>query len=70
MAGIMEVPYFPGKKEFKRNGRVILRLSPRETSGVSEKEFQSVEGEKGFSSKNKVMQQLNPFVWEIIVTFK
>ena len=58
------------ENEFERNGRVILRLSPRETSSVSEKEFQSVEGEKGFSSKNKVMQQLNPFVWEIIVTFK
>lgn len=58
------------EKEFNRNGDVALLLYQPEGKIVSEKEYESVMGSIGFPSENKVMQQLNPIVTAIFVSFK
>ena len=65
------------EKEFERNGRVILRLQPTLTQST-EKEYESLtyedrppgQAEEGVRSDHKVMQKINPWVYEIVVQFK
>ena len=63
------------EKELERNGRVILRLQPTLTQ-ATEKEYESLIyeqhplGQEGLRSDHKVMQKINPWVYEIVVQFK
>jgi len=59
------------EKQFDKRGRVILRLgySHKSIYGLSEKELNSVGGDQFFSSNNRVMQKINPKVYEIVVEF-
>jgi hypothetical protein len=59
------------EKQFDKRGRVILRLdySYKSIYGLSEKELNSVDGDQFFSSNNRVMQKINPKVYQIIVEF-
>ena len=63
------------EKEFEQNGRVILRLQPTLTQ-ATEKEYQSLiyeeshPGKEGLRSDHKIMQKINPWVYEIVVQFK
>jgi hypothetical protein len=60
------------EKEFTTNGRVILRLKPIEEiyKMVSPQEAQSVMGDQDFRSDKKVMQKINPRVYEIVIELK
>jgi hypothetical protein len=59
------------EKQFDKRGRVILRLdySYKSIYGLSEKELHSVDGDQLFSSNNRVMQKINPKVYQIVVEF-
>lgn len=60
------------EKQFTTNGRVILRCRPIEEiyKMVSSQEAESVLGDQDFRSDNKVMQKINPRVYEIIIERK
>ena len=60
------------EKEFTTNGRVILRCRPIQEiyKMVSSREAESVLGDKDFRSNNKVMEKINPRVYEIIIERK
>jgi hypothetical protein len=57
------------EKEFERGGRVILRLSDQTNHGLTEREAGSVAGDRDFSSGHRVMQKINPKVYQIVVEF-
>jgi len=52
------------EKEFEKGGRITLRLD-----GSNHEEEGKVAGEQDFSSHHRVMQRINPKVYQIIVTF-
>ncbi|HEX8492125.1 MAG TPA: hypothetical protein VF658_04730 [Pyrinomonadaceae bacterium] len=59
------------EREFERGGRVVLlRLSNQTNHGVSGEDAGSVAGDRDFPSNNRVMQQINPKVYQIIVEFQ
>jgi hypothetical protein len=49
--------------------KVTLRLGSDSFKKISEKEYESIIGDNGFSSENKAMQKLNPVVYQMIVRF-
>ncbi|MHC4756510.1 MAG: SecDF P1 head subdomain-containing protein, partial [Planctomycetota bacterium] len=51
------------------NRKVILRLVESNASIVSAKEYQSVLGDKPFSSSHPVMRKLNPGIYQIVAFF-
>lgn len=63
------------EREFEQNGRTVLRLQPTLTQ-ATEKEYESLiheerpSGQKGIRSDHKVLQKINPWVYEIVVQFK
>jgi len=58
------------EREFGKDGRaVLLRLSPQTGQGVSVEDEASVIGDNDFSSGNKVMQSINPKVYQLIIEF-
>jgi hypothetical protein len=60
------------EKQFGKSGRVILRLSHnyKPVQGLSAEELNSVDGDRYFSSKNRVMQKIDPTVYQIVVEFQ
>jgi len=61
-----------GKLEepLRKKGHVILRLIPSGSDVEASPEYQSVLGERAYSSANPAMQKLNPTVYQIICMFK
>jgi hypothetical protein len=59
------------EKQFNKRGRVIIRLSRsyKPIYRLSEKVLSSVDGDRYFSSNNRVMQKINPTVYQIVVIF-
>lgn len=58
------------EREFGKDSRaVLLRLSPQTGQSVSVEDEASVIGDNDFSSGNKVMQRINPKVYQLIVEF-
>jgi len=57
------------EKEFTRGGRIILRLAQRKEGVLNEEEYQSIEGDKDLRSDHKVLQKMNPPIWQMIVRF-
>lgn len=58
------------EREFGKDDRaVLLRLSPQTGHGASVEDEASVLGDNDFSSGNKVMQRINPKVYQLIVEF-
>lgn len=56
--------------EFENDGRVVLlRLSDQTNHGASGEEVGSVAGDNDFPSSHRVMQKINPKVYQIIVEF-
>ncbi len=49
--------------------KVTLRLGSESFKKISEKEYESIMGDNGFSSDNTVMQKLNPVVYQMIFRF-
>jgi hypothetical protein len=57
------------EKKLNKNGRVLLRLIPNDKIRLSAQEDRAVTGDKPISSKNSVMQKINPQVYEISFEF-
>jgi hypothetical protein len=59
------------EKQFNKRARVIIRRtrSYKPIYRLSEKVLSSVDGDRYFSSNNRVMQKINPKVYQIVVKF-
>src|SRR5262249_44890200 len=58
------------EKEFSSSGRIIIRLersAQEEYKILTLDEAQTIAGDQEFRSDNKIMQKLNPKVYEIII---
>jgi len=58
------------QRELAKNGwEITIRLSDRTNQKLSEKEAESVMGDVEFSSGNRIMQRINPKIYQIIIEF-
>lgn len=58
------------EREFEKDNRVVLlRLSEQTNHGASVDDADSVMGDRDFPSSHKVMQRINPKVYQIIIEF-
>jgi len=58
------------EQEFEKGGRVVLlRLSDQTDYAASGEDAGTVLGDRDFPSNNRVMQKINPKVYQLIVEF-